>query len=147
MQYSLIFLDIDGVLNKHVAHKNNYCGTDPECVENFNHILDNTDSQIIISSAWRYLILNKHMTIVGFENMLLTHGVNCHKRIFSHTKKDKHAYEPRENQITDFLIEMNFSDKWIAIDDLELNLPNQIKTDGKIGLTRELANLAIKKLT
>ena len=143
----IIFLDIDGVLNNHIAHKNYYCGSTIECVDNFNSILEyHDDAKIIISSAWRYLIHKKHMTIVGFENLLLTHGVDCYQKILDCTRKDYQIYEPRENQILEKVYDLKLT-KWIAIDDLELNLGDkQIKTVSETGLTTELAKLAIERL-
>jgi hypothetical protein len=119
-----IFLDIDGVLNNHQQYDNGYCGINQECVENFNLILSELNyCHIIISSAWRYLILNKNMTVKGFEQMLLTHGVNCNSLVITNTRADNTTYEPRENQITELVVKLKL-ENWIAIDDLELNLGN-----------------------
>lgn len=82
----VIFLDIDGVLNDHTQMENHYCGTKYECVQQFNRILDAVpEAKIVISSAWRYMILRGDVTLKGFEMLLLTHGVKCHERVIGHT--------------------------------------------------------------
>jgi hypothetical protein len=72
---SFVFLDIDGVLNRHKKLSNGYCGIVPSCRNNLNRITDVTGAKLVISSAWRYQILLNDMTLKGFQNMLRTHGV------------------------------------------------------------------------
>lgn len=130
----ILFLDIDGVLNGHRAHENGYCGTYPECVAVFNDILEHfPEISIIVSSAWRYLVLNECMTIKGFENMMLTHGLKCRNKFIGVTVSDE-ALPTRENQILNYV-----GDSWLAIDDLPLDLPdtNFYRTNGETGLTKE----------
>lgn len=76
MKPALLFLDIDGVLNGHEQHKNLYCGLCPRCVERCNFILDATSAKIVLVSAWRYFILRGEMTLVGFNGLMQTHGLN-----------------------------------------------------------------------
>src|SRR4051812_10891411 len=52
----VLFLDIDGCLNRKIAHANGYCGLRPKNVRNLNHILASPRVRIVISSAWRYMI-------------------------------------------------------------------------------------------
>ena len=42
-----------------------------DCVEQLNRITDTTEAMLVISSSWRYLVHNGHMTLHGFEYMLL----------------------------------------------------------------------------
>lgn len=151
----VIFLDIDGVLNRHQQHENGYCGTDPECVRHFNRLLANApDWKIVISSAWRYLILNGAMTLKGFESMLLTHGLNVKDRIAGRTRADHHRDEPRRLQITDWLAEQSETvESILVIDDLELYGGDEpeffIKTRPDIGFdawSSELASIAVNGL-
>jgi hypothetical protein len=73
---NLIFLDIDGVLNGHQRQPGSpYCGIQQENVKPFNWLLERLEPQIVLSSAWRYIVHGKDMTLSGFEYMLLTHGV------------------------------------------------------------------------
>lgn len=134
----ILFCDIDGILNGHQAHPNGYCGTYPECVKQFNHILDEfPDLKLVISSAWRYLVHNGCMTLLGFENMLLTHGVKCRGRIVGITRKDfEERIDPRENQIMDW-VKIHKPSQWLVIDDLDLRMDNFFWTDGEVGLTEQ----------
>lgn len=78
----IIFIDIDGVLNRKKKHPGlEYCGMESDCVERFNCILDETDAEFIVSSSWRYLVLNGSMTLEGFRNLLFTHGVHAERMI------------------------------------------------------------------
>lgn len=149
----ILFLDIDGVLNRHERLESGYCGTDRTCVSNFNKILDTfPDLKIVISSAWRYLILKNRMTIEGFEIMMLTHGVKIHNRVIGCTKEDgkledepshrddaawtKAALKFRKQQIYDYVKENNIS-KFFVLDDLALDMPELYKTDPNTGLTEK----------
>lgn len=63
MNYKLIFLDIDGVLNNNTligkifakTHKTVYpIPFDEKCLENLQSIVFQTNSKLVISSSWRY---------------------------------------------------------------------------------------------
>jgi hypothetical protein len=142
----VIFLDIDGVLNGHQKHENGYCGIYPECVTRFNRLLDAVpDAMVVVSSAWRYLVHCDSMTVTGFENLLLTHGVKCQRRIFAVTRRDHETNDRRENQISEW-VERYSPDKWVVLDDLYLDLPQLVQTNGEIGLTDSDINEALDVL-
>lgn len=148
----VIFLDIDGVLNDHSRMSNHYCGTKKECVDVLNRILDAVpDAKIVISSAWRYMILREDMKTKGFEMLLLTHGVKCHGRVLGYTAADgpiedepDHHNEPekwRENtlkergrQIHEWA-ESHGVEKFVALDDLQIGVPEHYLVNGATGLT------------
>lgn len=139
-----IFLDIDGVLNTPAT----FPTFDPFCVENFNKLIERTNAQLIISSSWRYLIHSKAMSLVGFQHMLFSHNVRLPKNaVIGVTKKDE-VLKDRSEQILD-LVRTNNLKKWIAIDDLKLNLPEGhfVKTYPNCGFTQNNTDEAIKKLT
>lgn len=71
-----LFLDLDGVVNTH-----DFC---PECKHGpvhrdkmnlVNRVLRETGASVVISSAWRYLVHNGDMTLIGFERMMRSHGM------------------------------------------------------------------------
>ena len=153
----IIFLDIDGVLNDHGRMMNLYCGIQKDKVEHLNKIIDATDCKIVISSAWRYMILGGEMTTKGFEYMLLTHGLKCHNRIIACTLSDEDI--PTRGLQISYRIEklksyIKEEFKYVVIDDL--NEENGIKiseaghplvqTKGDVGLTEEHVNLVISLL-
>lgn len=137
----IIFLDIDGVLNSHKPHPNGYCGISPECAQRFNKILEAFPYvNLVISSSWRYLVHNGSMTIIGLENLFLSHGLNFRDKIDGLTAKDTQVglggWNSREEQIMDY-VNSNSISQWSVIDDLDLNIDNFYRTDGEVGLTDE----------
>ena len=87
----VIFLDIDGVLNGHEYDPNaESCLIKQECITNLSKILTNSNVSVVVSSAWRYMISRKAMSISGFEYMLRTHGLAGIKgRIIGITREDR----------------------------------------------------------
>lgn len=139
-----LFLDIDGVLNGHELKANNYCGIEAPLVSNFNDImLDVPDLQIVISSAWRYMIICGDMTVRGFEHMLLTHGVMCYGRIKGITVSDE-IIPNRRDQIYDYAKRHGIVD-FVAVDDLQLNMPELVKTNPRFGLSKDDSQEIIRR--
>lgn len=75
----VIFLDIDGVLNRYafLGAPSTINSIEPELAGRLNKILLFTGAKLIISSTWRHLILNGHYDIHGFGHMLRTHGITA----------------------------------------------------------------------
>lgn len=75
---SVLFLDIDGVIN---TNKNYDWGPGPvpmidfNLVSRVNKIVHVTQAQIVLTSSWRYQVLNNNMTLKGFQFLLRTHGM------------------------------------------------------------------------
>jgi len=150
-----IFLDIDGVLNDHVPHANGYLGTRAHCVEHFNKILMYVSkAKIVVSSAWRYAVLNHEMNIEGFEFLLMTHGVDCKDRVVGTTGEDgqhgwiteQAGYDDRARLIEKYVMKHEIM-KYVVLDDMPLPLGALVQTDPSIGLTAENADRAIEILT
>jgi hypothetical protein len=87
----VLFLDIDGVLNNHAVLKAaGCCGIDRGCVAQLNRIIRAAEPSIVLSSAWRYILHGKDMTLRGFEYLLRTHGAaGIHGRIVGCTCRDE----------------------------------------------------------
>ncbi|MGV3617928.1 MAG: HAD domain-containing protein [Fimbriimonas sp.] len=143
---SVLYLDIDGVLNGHEKLANGYCGIRSDCVELLNRLLDDHPGLgIVVSSAWRYLVLAGSMTLDGLENLFLSHGLKCWGRVLGVTVSDADPYAPeavrgcplklRAWQITSDAEALGLP--WIALDDLDLPLPpvRFIRTEGHRGVT------------
>ena len=143
----VLLFDIDGVLNDHswnpIAKSNNIM---PKMVEQFNRIIHETDCKLVISSAWRYMVIGGALTLPGFAYMLRTHGVTDKAEIIGMTASDED--EPnRSDQILAWIAEHPEVTSWVAVDDLNLDLgDNFVQTDSKVGLTQELAEVIIEKL-
>lgn len=147
----LIFLDIDGVMNGSRPFENGYYGIEPVPAHLLSTLLRLTDADLVIHSAWRYLILTNAMTQDGFANLLSSHGVTVWKgptthrapathRVIGITRADSGLGSRRDcaRQIIDYVHEVK-PEKWLAIDNLKLNLdPDHfIQTDKKTGFTAE----------
>lgn len=154
MENPIIFLDIDGVLNDHAAHKaSGYCGLKSRCVYHFNRILKATDARIVLSSAWRYMVHGGAVTLKGFEYLLCTHGVDAHERVIGATCTDEEREGwTRGEQIRHWLNENGSGCRYVVLDDLvnvgikEAGHPF-VQTYGRTGLNRCDADLVIKILT
>lgn len=163
----IIFLDIDGVLNRHIT---DYCVESqsniirPELIRNLNRIILATDAKIVLSSAWRYMILGGAITKEGFGYMLRTHGV-CHQvEIVGITKRDEEI-PTRGEQIEAWMYAWNHIAKsnavanglpeplpttYVVIDNDDFGITDHkhpfVRTDDTIGLTEVDADQAIKIL-
>lgn len=167
----LLFLDNDHVLNRgdKDRHPNRYLPLRWGNVQHLNLILEAVpDCQIIVSSAWRYHVLNGSMTLAGIEALYMHFGVNAHGRIRGTTPKDLHhmgdlevegwtpedwhreGLEWRRLQILACLSVIAEDAKelirYAVLDDLPLTIPNFVQTTREHGLTRPLANRVISLL-
>jgi hypothetical protein len=163
----LIFLDIDGVLNGHDAHRhpNGYCGIDPACVYRLNRIVAETGADLVISSAWRYL-LHSSMVLAGFHHMMRTYGLDRSVRIRGITCADEFIPD-RGPQIRYYLdtrpaVDHAAVESYVILDDGSDEAPHPpatkplteslvehhergviVFTDGAVGLTDADADRAI----
>ena len=149
----LIFLDIDGVLNSHQYDSlAESCIISPENVQHLNTILARVpDARLVISSAWRYMVLGNSMTERGFEYMLRTHGVRCPGRVAGITCADELVMN-RGRQIAAFFrthYRSEVRDPFVILDDLPEGMTMRpfedrlVKTDGQVGLRAADAERAI----
>jgi len=150
-----LFLDIDGVLNSLSRQDDSgelFREIFPEHVKALNRIVRATAAKVVLSSSWRYLIHNGHMTIHGFETMLHTHGF-CGSLIDC-TRQDKGVdgdeSELRWLQIRDWLRANRPASgecqRYCILDDdpdaFGGNLFHGVQTSGS-GLTMDDAEMAI----
>lgn len=88
----LLMLDIDGCLNGHPLARLGPDAPvptiDPEPVQHLNRIVRVTGCKIVLSSAWRYMILGGQLTLLGFKYLLRTHGA-VGLDIIGHTASDE----------------------------------------------------------
>jgi hypothetical protein len=141
-----LFLDIDGVLNAHEPHPGSlYNGIRLDCMGRLNRVLKATGASLVISSAWRYIILCGNMKPLGFEYLLISHGlVSLPGVVIGLTEPDEAA--PCRGQ----LIRKWLSDhggpsafaSWAVVDDDPMNMQlgddaqhRLVRTDGAKGMT------------
>jgi hypothetical protein len=153
-----VYLDMDGVMNDHTLMENGYCGISPDCVRRLNRLFDQfEDLHIVVSSAWRYMVLAGDMTRRGYEEMLLTHGVCCYGRVFGMTAPDEPYWSSppteadysdltvRKRQIADHVREHR-PESYVVLDDMELEMDRFVRTDGQKGLQDNDVEAALEVL-
>jgi hypothetical protein len=165
----ILVLDIDGVLNDHRPLPNGYSQMKLSCVKQFCRILETCpDVEIVLSSAWRYLTFGDipPMSLRGFEYLMCLFGApyyTIHNRIIGTTASDEamcielgiteegvdldylwlkeNGYLLRREQI----LRATEGNYIVVLDDLDLEMPELIKTDGNVGLTKVLADQVIDR--
>lgn len=147
----VLFLDMDGVLNGHEwDFTGASCSLARGCVREFNRIVDFAKPRIVLSSAWRYLILEGAMTVSGFHAMLRTHGVSHLANFVGHTVADE-VIPSRGSQISQWLSENGNPQPYVVLDDLDLGISVNghpfVQTRKDVGLTRREADAVIEMLT
>jgi len=147
---STLYLDIDGVLNTHECFRNGYCGIHRDKIELVNWIVDNAKCNVVIISAWRYLVLAGSMTLKGFSNLLFTHGADDWAELIRVLPFDIGNGSDR-GQLVANDIANNHVTNYIILDDLDLAYTsrglNCVIVDGRIGLTPSLAQTVLSCLT
>lgn len=145
-KYNIIFLDHDGVLC--LAHnwgsrkktKRDFDDFDQECVSILNNILDTfPNTEIVVSSDWRLyeedlLTMQYHYIQMGVKKFPIdyTPDLSNDKSVRQYKAK------MRANEILKYCQEHQAEiETWVAIDDLDLNLPanNFVKTNTEFGLS------------
>jgi hypothetical protein len=139
---NVIFLDIDGVLNRHGNGKD----FEPDCVAAFNRVVKATNAELVISSSWRHMIIGGHMSLLGFGKLLRSHGIHG-TSVIGHTRSAR-SDEPRALEIADWLRENRSPDgvrKVCILDDDPDAFGGRpgVQTAGGVGLTETDADLAI----
>lgn len=124
---STIFLDIDGVLalpSQYCSRKRNAFGVynfDKKCVNVLNNIIDNTVSEIVLSSDWKL-----SYNIDAMNNIFKYNGINSYivhytPSLWGTKYKDlKELEECRANEILEY-VKAHDIKNYVAIDDLDLS--------------------------
>jgi Swiss Army Knife RNA repair-like protein len=156
-QMRIIFLDIDGVLNRigtpmegrTVAKWHGLIGMEPELVARFNELVRKTDAQVVLSSSWRCSdTWREDMKQNGLDfpfldrTPYLTAGEGD---TYQHLERG----EEIERWICDHLREGGEIDGYAILDDDSDFLPRQplFQTSFKDGLTEQIADSVYRHLT
>jgi hypothetical protein len=159
---NLLFADVDGVFNRFGPAFSESLSDynpqfEPECVRAFNRIVRETEARLVISSSWRYLMHNGHLSLYGFQVLLRSHGVRG--EVIGYTREDLED-EPRWRQIADWMRRPNNPDGAVSklsgrgfehyciLDDDPDAFGGRygVLTKGAVGLTEADADLAIEIL-
>lgn len=154
---NLLFLDLDGVLNCHEWDEEVCCGQiHPDKVGRLNCILRSTNTKIVLSSAWRYIIHRGECNLMGMEWVFRSHGILAN-RLIGYTRKDNEPpnwdgtpgswtrTNERGQQISDWLKEhpqLWMNNNYAILDDLDLGISELhgkrfVQTNGKVGITND----------
>ena len=140
-----ILLDFDGVLTSDdytrmsvLGHRQaNLFGVDffdPTCIEALRYIIEKTGASVIISSSWRDLGMDR-LGKVWIHNSLPGELAGTTPEWIL-MKKDA---------LLDW-VDGHPEDRYVVIDDADLDIPFQVRTDPVTGLTSTEAEMAIKIL-
>ena len=161
-----LFLDIDGVLNRHQKHENG-CGViEFKKVQMLNYVLwAIPEIKIVLSSAWRYPFKFDTEIITW---VLMSHGLKCDGRIEGCTRPDSEQWkmdhpwtpaewdvygkEERAKQVYDYNSQDIEPIPYIVLDDLDLlntkwylDKWKLVKTNPYQGLTPSKQDEVIRK--
>ena len=166
-----LFLDIDGVLNTGNYSRSlveSYINEtdddgylfDPKAVDYLRYIINETNAMIVISSSWRLDGMEKVRRLWTNRNMpgevigITPHCITRFADIDTHDEWTKHAIGSRGIEVNEWLRrntdEMLEPYTYAMLDDENDYLLHQadhlILTDPFLGITKEIANQAIKML-
>lgn len=160
---SILFLDIDGVLNSHDFCPKAMCGPiHRDKVDHLNRILVATDAKVVLSSAWRYIAHRGEANLAGLDWLLRSHGLHA-GRLIGFTREDTlmqrsptwdgstpwPVANERGEQILDWL-RFHPAGRIAVLDDLDLGITAVglplVQTNGSVGLTGSDADRVIELL-
>lgn len=160
MQTPVIFLDVDGVLNAHefdtVAMS---AMIERPMMQRLSWLIRLTRSKVVLSSAWRYIVLRGEAQLSGMDWLLRSHGFPA-KTLIGCTREDTMTYRPgytgeeewpvdneRGLQIADWRSANEHTGPYVVLDDLDLGINSAghpfVQTNGKVGLTATDAEAAL----
>jgi hypothetical protein len=132
----IIFLDIDGVLNNYDTLGEGLGCWEPSLVKILKKIIKETDAEIVLSSTWRRI--ERYRNII--KNDMKINFID----------KTPTMWEKRGIEIQSWLNDNPGVEKFIILDDdsdMVHLMSHLLQTDGEFGLTNEIADEAIKRLT
>lgn len=144
---SILFLDIDGVLNSTPKDRDpkawfkREADFEPDLVARLNRVLKATRCDVVISSSWRYLVRNVMMTPAGFERLLNSHGVRLHGTLLGVTGPDvtgeddergRQIHEWRQDRFSE-----SYQTNYAIVDDMQGGFEGMpiVRTAGAEGLS------------
>lgn len=143
-----ILLDFDGVLTSDSFtrqcvfdhRRENLFGVewfDPSCLDALRHIVEETGASIVISSSWRDLGECRLQKLWEYNQM---------PGRLDETTPTTPAYILMKLDAIKYWISEHEGDRFVILDDDNLDVPNLVKTKPQEGLTRNDAEMAIRIL-
>lgn len=149
---NIIFLDIDGVLNSHrklievynkthKPHSGYNYPFDEICLNNLKRLVEVTNSKLVITSTWRKDKKGRDTLIKALKEYQLDQSIIGYTPIL---------HQPRGIEIQAYLSTLEQQANFIILDDdtdMETLVNYLVKTNIKVGLTKENVEEGIKKLS
>lgn len=133
----IIFLDVDGVLNNS-STTDKFCewvGIDPVLVDVLKEIYDESDKEeetrIVVSSSWRYDLINKYYSSDGSYTYLKNRLSEKGMEVIDCTPEDKISGSYRGREILTWLEDNKKKYNvtgWVILDDEEFNFNQNYET-------------------
>jgi hypothetical protein len=137
----VIFLDIDGVLNRIGTNDgNNYF--DPDCVDQLRRIVKETGAKVVLSTSWREFADWKNM-LIQFFHAIRIEVIDCTavKENENRTEEIKEWIRNNQDKVKNYVV--------LDDNDMTKDFPDHmVRTcaEGRIGLDHEWAEEAIRVL-
>jgi len=146
---SILFLDIDGVLNKHVSSPSIAWHPEKALLARLKRVVEATDCSIVLTSDWRCKDDLTLDIVLDFKCAGIKHGVLIGRTLISDeiTRAAKIEVWLKEHGTS-------IGERWCALDDLPLEAMDRghtmrghvIQCDPGVGLSEEEAGAAIALL-
>ena len=150
---NIIFLDVDGVLNSvnylmkiykktNKPHSGYSYPFDPDCLNNLEELIKETNSNLVITSTWRKSKEGKEKLLNKLQEYDLDKLIIGYTPVLNSSKED---------EIQEYIINHNFDSttNFVILDDChdmgELS-PNLVSTNSQVGLTKKDVEKAINIL-
>lgn len=159
---NVLFLDIDGVLNRcptkdelagskspwSKEFENEIVGLNPTLVSNLKYIIDSIDLNIVFSTSWRYY--DDHPTVGDDWRKTLAEMLKVNQDLFIGNTPILYIKENRRGkEIQKWINDNSFTGNFCVVDDDISDIINVIsikhvfKTDKNCGLTKDIAEKII----
>lgn len=127
---NVIFLDIDGVLNRTPCVPKGHPRIEPLLAQRLARLVLAADASIVLSSTWRNWFYNGWITLRGWECLLGTHGIDC--RVIDVVDASLDKISAIEKWLSRHAV-----DRYVVLDDNDLVGLNRIITDGHEGISEQ----------
>ena len=144
---SLLFLDVDGVLNSQATRENGDHMPAPELLDNLASIVRTTSSKIVLSSTWR---------LEGHSRHAVEHALASRNIKLLDSTADLTCRGDRVDEVLAWMTDHPeyAVQAWIAVDDMDLIKMNSkllavnfVRTCDSVGLVTAKVTEAIRKLS
>ncbi len=143
-----LFMDHDGVLvmrNQDDGELEDFF--DKKSIKILNEIISESDCEIVISSDWRNHYTLKAMGDIYEDSGIIKKPIAYTPDLWTKNSNINDLEKIRSLEIETWLTRTNISNKWCAVDDMELLLTNFVLVNPDKGLTTSIKNKVLSFLS